>query len=56
MDRLAHGKNFPTTDERYLRIAEDNLIQELAFSLGTSKEKISRYIYDRISSPAHQLS
>lgn len=56
MDRLAHGKNFPTTDERYLRIAEDNLIQELAFSLGTSKEKISRYIYDRISSLAHQLS
>nr|WP_300305868.1 CarD family transcriptional regulator [uncultured Anaerostipes sp.] len=52
VNRISQGKNFPTTDERYLRIAEDNLIRELAFSLGTPEEKISRYICEKISAPA----
>ncbi|HIX66689.1 MAG TPA: CarD family transcriptional regulator [Candidatus Anaerostipes excrementavium] len=53
--RLEHGKNFPSTDERYLKIAEDNLVQELAFSLGAEENRIRRYIYEHISAkiPAH---
>lgn len=53
--RLEHGKNFPSTDERYLKIAEDNLVQELAFSLGAGENRIRRYIYEHISAkiPAH---
>ena len=52
---MEHGKNFPSTDERYLKIAEDNLVQELAFSLGTEEKRIRRYINEHISVkvPAH---
>ena len=46
--RLAKGKHFPSTDERYLRIVEENLFNEMAFSLKTKREKISKYVYDHM--------
>lgn len=45
-ERLTQGKNFPATDEKYLRIAEENLYSELAMSLNMEKEAIR----DRVSS------
>lgn len=52
MHRLAKGKHFPSTDERYLRIVEENLLEELAFSLKTKKENISKYVYDHMKEVA----
>lgn len=43
-ERMGQGKNFPATDEKYLRIAEENLYSELAMSLGQEKAKIQERV------------
>lgn len=48
--RLVQGKNFPSTDERYLKLAEDNLYAELAFVLNKDSKQISDYIEQQIHS------
>ena len=48
MKRIAQGKHITTTDERYLKQAEDALYSELAISLGVPKEKMETYIAEQI--------
>lgn len=47
-DRIAQGKKTTAMDERYLKIAEDNLYSELSIPLGVPKEKMVDYISSRI--------
>lgn len=42
--RLAQGKKVTVTDERYFRIAEDNLYSELSLALNIPKEEMEQYI------------
>lgn len=46
--RLAHGKKEISSDEKYLRLAEDNLYGELAISLEMPKEQVERFVCDTI--------
>ena len=50
LDRLSRGKKVPSSDERYLQMAEENLYGELAFSLQMPKEKIGEFISEKIRS------
>lgn len=45
-ERVARGKKMTATDERYLRLAQDNLYEELGFSLGLDKDKLETYFTD----------
>lgn len=47
-DRMAQGKKITTTDDRYLKLAEDNLYSELGFALGKDKCEMEDYITARI--------
>jgi len=38
--RLLSGKNFPSTDERYLKIAENILFSEISYVLKLSKNEV----------------
>lgn len=49
-DRLAQGKKTLSVDERYLKMAEENLYAELAISLGIPKEHMVEYISEKIQS------
>ncbi len=49
MKRMAEGKKNTIVDERYFKLAEDNLYEELAFALGKNKEDISQIITDAIA-------
>lgn len=46
--RLAEGKKNTAIDERYFKIAENALYQELAFAIGMPKEEIVDIIINRI--------
>lgn len=46
--RTAQGKKITSTDEKYLRMAEDYLYSELEIPLGIPKEKMGEYITGRI--------
>lgn len=43
-EKVAEGKKLSTTDERYLRMAEDYLYGELSISLGIPRGEIENYI------------
>lgn len=47
-DRIAQGKKGTSTDERYLRMAEDNLFGELAIPLEMPKDKVEDFIVARV--------
>jgi len=47
-ERLKAGKKITTTDERYLKMAEDHLYSELAVALGIPAENMRQYITDRV--------
>lgn len=47
-DRMAHGKKVTATDERYLKMAEENLYSELSMLLGVPKNKMESYISARM--------
>ena len=47
-DRLAHGRKVTSTDEKYLRAAENLLYTELSMALGIKKEDMETYITDRL--------
>ncbi len=47
-ERLAKGKKITATDERYLRMAEDNLYSELSIPLGIPKDEMEQYIAEKI--------
>ncbi|MCI8929998.1 MAG: CarD family transcriptional regulator [Lachnospiraceae bacterium] len=43
-ERIAQGKKTTAMDEKYLRMAEENLYSELSFALGIPKEQMEGYI------------
>ena len=43
-ERIAQGKKTTAMDEKYLRMAEENLYSELSFVLGIPKEQMEGYI------------
>lgn len=45
-ERIAAGKKNITNDEKYFKIAEDVLYEELAISLDISKEEVKRHIIE----------
>lgn len=46
--RLEGGKKLASVDERYLKMAEDNLYGELALALGIEKEEVEKFIIGHI--------
>lgn len=48
--RLAEDKKVTAVDEKYFKMAEENLYGELAVSLGMTKEDVKDYITDRVDS------
>lgn len=47
-EKLAQGKKFAATDERYLKVAEENLYSELSIALGMSKKEVQNYIEEKL--------
>lgn len=47
--RIAEGKKVTASDEKYLRLAEENLFSELSVSLGIPKEHMEEYIAEYIT-------
>ena len=47
--REAEGKKNTVIDERYFKLAENNLYDELAFAIGREKEEIPELIAERIN-------
>ena len=45
-ERIAAGKKNITNDEKYSKIAEDVLYEELAISLGIGKDEVKRHIIE----------
>ena len=48
-ERIAEKKKLTATDERYFRMAEDQLYGELAVSLSMEKDEVKDYIFSRMS-------
>ena len=48
-ERLAAGKKITALDERYMRVAEQELYGELSIVLGIEKENMHDYIQDQIA-------
>lgn len=46
--RIAQGKKVTATDERYFKMAEDNLYSELSIALEIPKEEMEKYIAEHI--------
>lgn len=46
--RSEQGKKSTATDERYFKLAEDNLYAELAFALGKEKNQMRQIIAETI--------
>lgn len=47
-ERVSQGKKVTATDERYLKMAEDNLYAEMSMLLGVPKAKMEQYISSRL--------
>lgn len=47
-ERIAEKKKLTATDERYIRMAEDQLYGELAVALSMEKEEVKDYIFSRL--------
>ena len=47
-ERLAQGKKAASVEERYFKMAEENLFSELSISLGIPKEELHSYIESRL--------
>ena len=47
-ERIAQGKKTTAMDDKYLRIAEENLYSELSIALGIPKEEMEEYITKRV--------
>ena len=48
-ERIAQGKKVTATDEKYFRLAAENLYNELAFSLGTEIDKVEKIMDNKIN-------
>ncbi len=49
MDRIRDGKKVTVVDERYFRLAEDQLYGELAFAMDMERSQVGEYLNTRIS-------
>lgn len=47
--RMEMGKKMTASDEKYFRIAEDQLYNELAVALNMDKEKVKKFIEERVT-------
>lgn len=47
-ERIAQGKKTTAMDDKYLKMAEDNLYSELSVALMTPKEELERHIMEHI--------
>lgn len=47
-ERIAQGKKTTAMDEKYLRMAEENLYSELSIALGIPKEQMEEHIANRM--------
>lgn len=52
--RIAEGKKATASDEKYLRIAEDNLYGELAIPLKMDKDMVEEFIIERVNAMEHR--
>ncbi len=50
VERLKAGKKITTTDEKYLKMAEDQLYAELSVALDVPAENMREYITERVES------
>ncbi|MBQ0001474.1 MAG: CarD family transcriptional regulator [Clostridiales bacterium] len=48
LERSSRGKKVTATDERYLKIAEDNLYSELSMLLDVPKNQMESYLNERV--------
>lgn len=46
--RMAVGKKVTVSDNKYFKIAEDNLYGEMAISLGMSREEVKQFVIDSV--------
>lgn len=46
--RMAEGKKITVADDKYFRMAEDNLYGELAYSLGLDRDAVKEFITERL--------
>ena len=51
LQRIEAGKKTTATDDKYFKIAEENLYSELAFALGKEKSEMQSIIANRIEVP-----
>lgn len=51
-ERVSQGKKETATDERYFKLAEDNLYTEFSISLDIPKQEIEGYITEKIKETA----
>ncbi len=47
-EHIAHGQKFTNSDKKYLQIAEESLYGELAVSLELPRDKVEKFIAERI--------
>lgn len=47
-DRIAEGKKITNSDEKYYRIAEDNLYGEVAIALSMTKEEAKKFVEKKV--------
>lgn len=52
-ERISQGKKVTAVDERYLKLAEENLYSELSMLLGVPKNKMEYYITARMKRKQH---
>lgn len=50
LSRLEEGKKITYIDEKYLKLAEENLYRELCIPLGIGPDEVDAYIHDHIVS------
>lgn len=48
LERIAEGKKITAADERYFKMAEENLYGELAIPLELTKEETREFVVDRV--------
>ncbi len=49
-ERIAQGKKITATDDRYFKLAEENLYSELGFALSKEKDEMEEFIANRLNS------
>lgn len=52
MKRIEEGKKSTATDEKYYRIAEENLYSELAFALNMNKRDVAEMVFGQVETLA----